>query len=167
MAQTKLQKLNQTPKIWLDLQLCENIYENFRNQLKFQEPLKSFDTRYPNRLESILGSVEQTFDGKLLYPTVLCVAASYFYKINCTHPFENGNKRMCILFTDAFLFFHNLEWRLPRKDMYELARFVADQSQNSDLEKQDVYELCKLIIADTTGERKNIFSSAIATLLRR
>gem|GEM_PF-5244248 len=51
--------------------------------------------------------------------------------------------------------------------MYELATFVADQSQNSDLSKDDAYELCKLIIADTTQQRKNLFSSAIATLLRR
>jgi len=167
MAQTKLQKLNQMPKIWLDLQLCKNIYENFRGQLKFQEPLKSFETRYPGRLESILGSISQTFDGQLLYPNVLCVAAGYFYKLNCTHPFENGNKRMCILFTDAFLFFHQLEWKLPHKDMYELATFVADQSRSGDLSNDDVYELCKLIIADTTQERKNLFSSAIATLLRR
>ncbi|MFH2022383.1 MAG: hypothetical protein ABIJ33_03890 [Patescibacteria group bacterium] len=65
------------------------------------------------------------------------------------------------------MFFHQLEWKLPHKDMYELATFVADQSQNSDLSKDDAYELCKLIIADTTQQRKNLFSSAIATLLRR
>lgn len=154
--------LNAPPKVWLTLNLCKSIYENFRLQVKFQEPLKEFETRYPGRLEAILGAVSQSFDDTYLYPTVLEASAAYFYKINCLHPFENGNKRMCILYTDAFLFFHDLELTLSHKQMYDLALFVAQASREYQLKPENIHSLCMLIIADHVKLRNQSLVSVIA-----
>lgn len=157
--------LNQPPKIWLDLSLCKNIYDNFRKQVKFEEPLKHFETRFPGKLEAILGAINQSFDGANLYPTILDAAAAYFYKINCLHPFENGNKRMCILYTDAFLFFHDLELTLSHQQMYELALFVAQAAVDYKLNGDDLHVLCKLIITDHTKVRGGSLVSSISRYL--
>jgi|GEM_PF-1038802 len=157
--------LNQTPKTWLTLTLCKNIYTNFQKRVKFQEPLKNFESRFPGKLEAILGSVSQSFAGQSLYPTVLDAASAYFYKINCLHPFENGNKRLCILYTDAFLYFHDLELQLSHRQMYDLALFVAQSRIKYRLSQEDLHVLCRLIIADYTKKRNQSLVSAIGQLL--
>lgn len=144
-------QLKREPKIWLDLGLCENIYSEFRKVEIFREPLKPFSTRFPGRLEAILGSVQQSFGGKYLYPTVSDAAAAYFVKINCLHPFENGNKRLCILYTDVFLFFHQLELKLSHKEMYDLALFVAMASTSKKWRDLDLFSFSKKVLIDHIG----------------
>ncbi len=52
-------------------------------------------------LVSILGSIEQTFDGSPLYPTVQVRAAHILYFVIKDHPFSDGNKRIgTLLFLD-------------------------------------------------------------------
>lgn len=52
-----------------------------------------------NSLKSILGSIEQTFGGELLYTTLHERAANLLYLIIKDHPFNDGNKRIgCLLF---------------------------------------------------------------------
>jgi prophage maintenance system killer protein len=64
-------------------------------------------------LEGILGTIEQTFGGEPLYPTVEIRAANLLYFIIKDHPFTDGNKRI-----GSFLFLHYLDknGRLYRKD---------------------------------------------------
>ncbi len=57
-----------------------------------------------NGLDSALGTIEQTFDGKPLYPTVSNRAAHLLYFIIKNHPFTDGNKRI-----GSFLFLYYLE----------------------------------------------------------
>jgi prophage maintenance system killer protein len=45
-------------------------------------------------LDGILGSIEQTFDGEALYPSVESRAAHLLYLIIKDHPFADGNKRI-------------------------------------------------------------------------
>lgn len=47
-----------------------------------------------NQLHGILGAVEQTFGGELLYPTVQARAAHLLYFVIKDHPFADGNKRI-------------------------------------------------------------------------
>ncbi|HEX7018332.1 MAG TPA: type II toxin-antitoxin system death-on-curing family toxin [Patescibacteria group bacterium] len=141
-------KLLVSPKIWLNLQLCKSTYNVFKAEARFEEPLPEFDTRYPNRLESILGSVEQTFDGQLLYPTVAEAAAAYFQKIICEHPFVNGNKRTAVLYTDVFLFLNGFQWKLPYQDMYYLAVRVADTDKEKRLSETKIRHTCLKILND-------------------
>lgn len=50
-------------------------------------------------LQSILGNIEQTFDGKSLYSSIQERAANLFYLIIKDHPFSDGNKRIgCLVF---------------------------------------------------------------------
>ena len=52
-----------------------------------------------NSLRSILGNIEQTFGGKMLYTTLQERAANLLYLIIKDHPFNDGNKRIgCLLF---------------------------------------------------------------------
>lgn len=142
-----IKQLQETPKIWLNLELCNDIYDTFRNELSFSEPLKPFQTRYEGKLEGILGAVQQTFAGDLLYPTILDVAVAYYCKICRQHPFENGNKRMCVLYTDVFLQLNDIELVLPHEDMYVLATFVADTRDKKN-NWEHASQACRNIIAD-------------------
>src|SRR3972149_6324990 len=119
-------RIQKPPKWWLDLKSCEIIYNKFKNsQFFFGQPLPEFSDRFPNKLEGILGSVQQSFDGTLLFPTVLDAALGYFFKINLQHPFKDGNKRMCVLFTDVFLLAHQIDLQIPYGDVYKLATQIA------------------------------------------
>ena len=61
-----------------------------KEMMDFDEPIPSFSTRYPNRLESCLAAPFQTFDGKDVYKTPLQKAAILFYVMVKNHPFQNG-----------------------------------------------------------------------------
>jgi death on curing protein len=105
-------------------------------------------------LEGLLGAVQQTFDGQLLFPTVLDVAVAYFYKINRQHPFENGNKRMCVLYADTFLTLNGVELTLPYQDMYVLATFIADEENHKTHTPEQLQELCREVIADYCKKKR-------------
>lgn len=47
-----------------------------------------------DQLHGILGAIEQTFGGNLLYPTVQARAAHLLYFVIKDHPFTDGNKRI-------------------------------------------------------------------------
>ena len=55
-------------------------------------------------LESILGTIEQTFEGAPLYPDVETRAAHLLYFVIKDHPFTDGNKRI-----GSLLFLHYLD----------------------------------------------------------
>lgn len=64
-----------------------------------KEATALFGNERDKGLESILGNIEQTFDGELLYKTVEERAAHLFYFIIKDHPFSDGNKRIgCLMF---------------------------------------------------------------------
>ncbi len=54
-------------------------------------------------LAGILGNIEQTFDGKTLYPSVEERAAALLYFVIKNHPFTDGNKRIGSLLFVLFL----------------------------------------------------------------
>ena len=52
-----------------------------------------------NKLQGILGNIEQTFDAEMLYKTTEERAAHLLYFIIKDHPFSDGNKRIgCLIF---------------------------------------------------------------------
>ncbi len=59
-------------------------------------------------LKGILGSIEQTFGGKELYPSVEDKAANLLYFLVKDHPFVDGNKRIASLLFIWFLEKNNL-----------------------------------------------------------
>lgn len=60
-----------------------------------------FGTGLNNRLKSLIGAINQTFEGRELYPTVEEKAAHLLYFVVKDHPFTDGNKRLA-----AILFLH-------------------------------------------------------------
>lgn len=66
------------PNVWLSLEICETTYSVLQNNFDWIEPLPLFETRIPGRLESILGSVKQTFFGQYLNDSVPKAMAAYF-----------------------------------------------------------------------------------------
>lgn len=85
-----------------------------------------------DQLAGILGAIEQTFDGKPLYPTVQVRAAHLLYFIIKDHPFSDGNKRIgSLLFLEylrrnGLLFRSNGEPRVGDNAMVALALLVAE-----------------------------------------
>jgi len=79
------------------------------SQLKTQliakkEASALFGQEQENKLEGIIKSIYQTFDGKTLYPTIEDKAANLLYFVIKDHPFVDGNKRI-----GAMLFIYFLE----------------------------------------------------------
>jgi prophage maintenance system killer protein len=96
---------------------------------------------------SILGNIEQTFGGKVLYPSVEERAAALLYFVIKNHPFTDGNKRI-----GSLLFLHFLDkngclakpdgtQRFNNNALVAIALLVAE----SDPKQKDV--VMRLIIA--------------------
>jgi death-on-curing family protein len=122
--------LSQPPSSRLDVESCKKLYNAYLSETSHLFLLPSFEERYQGKLEGILGSVSQTFSGENLFPTIGKSAAAYFVKISTQHPFRDGNKRMAIFFTDAFLKHHDVVLNVGWESMYELAKFVVDEKES-------------------------------------
>jgi prophage maintenance system killer protein len=62
--------------------------------MKKEEASDLFGLERNEQLQGILGSINQTFDGQELYPSVAEKAAHLLYFIIKDHPFSDGNKRI-------------------------------------------------------------------------
>jgi death on curing protein len=54
-------------------------------------------------LQSAIGNVEATFDGRFLHETLFEMGASYLYNLCRNHPFIEGNKRTALACALVFL----------------------------------------------------------------
>jgi death-on-curing protein len=108
---------------WLELHHVEQICYKVAVQSwdRVPDPIPPFSTRPKGKLESCLAVPRQTFDGVLLYPTLLDQAAILFYLLNKNHAFINGNKRIALTSLLVFLYLNN-HW-LEVDDLDELYRF--------------------------------------------
>lgn len=148
-----IKKLSATPKHWLTLDDCERAFRNFKEQLGRKEPIPPFHTRFEGKLESILASVRQSIGKQYVNPTILEATAAYFNQLTRGHPFQNGNKRMAVLFSHLFLLRHKIDFTLTYGEMVNLAIEIASAG-----EKGIPYEVtktwCAQIIAEFTAEKK-------------
>ena len=81
-------------------------------------------------LQSILGNIEQTFDGELLYKTIQERAAHLLYFIIKDHPFNDGNKRIgCLIFL-LYLKLQNSSVKLNENGLIAVALLVAESDPN-------------------------------------
>lgn len=144
-------RIYEIPKYWLTLDVCADIFEEFSKSLEFDEPIPPFETRFPGKLESILGSVPQTSNGKLLNPSILEAAASYFNYLIRDHHFLNGNKRLSVLFTHFFLLRHGIEFDLSFGEIYNLAVFVAQAGERG-IGGDAARKICSKVIEDFTKD---------------
>ncbi|MDF1653911.1 MAG: virulence protein RhuM/Fic/DOC family protein [Coxiellaceae bacterium] len=85
-----------------------------------------FGNEREHGLESILGNIEQTFDGEALYATSEQRAAHLFYFVIKDHPFSDGNKRIgCLIFL-LYLKVQNIAININDNGLVALALLVAE-----------------------------------------
>lgn len=109
-------------------------FETIVNQLReaqeeFSEDMPPFDTRYPDRLESIINQIQSNYFGIELYPSLEEKAARLFYLINKNHPFLNGNKRIAVMALFVFLSLNREELYFDEEtinnELFEIATITA------------------------------------------
>ena len=101
--------------------------------VKQEEATPLFCTERQDAFKQIMGSIHQTFQGELLYPSVYERAAHLFYFTIKDHPFTDGNKRTGSFLLLLYLSCYGLDMNLSNEALVALALFVA-QSQPSDKE---------------------------------
>lgn len=114
----------------LTLDLCEELYNSFIEQIHFDEQIPPFNTRFPGKLEAILGTIELAYDKKYVKNNITMVSACYFYQIIAGHPFQNGNKRLGLLYTHVFLQQNNKDFNINQDELYKMAVEVANLGSN-------------------------------------
>lgn len=152
-----IKNISKTPRYWLTQEDCELILQDFKDILTIEEPIPPFETRYPGKLEGILGSVKQTYGEEFLNKTVLEAAASYFNQFIRGHAFENGNKRCAVVFTQWFLLGNGVTFTLNPKEMYNFAVEVAragERGIKSDKTKAWSREIIKAFTKNWTPGNK-------------
>ena len=143
--------LRRKPKKWLTLEECENLFKAYKEVYK-GEPLPPFSRRYPDKLESILGSVSASWDAKDLHPTILDAAAAYFNKFIRGQFIVNGNKRMGVLYTHYFLLSHNIDFTLTDNELFVFAGLVAEASE-AGIKPTETLKWCRKVIRNFTKEK--------------
>ena len=81
------------------------------NKLKFNNDSKLFALERDRGLESIIGNIYASFDGKDVYPTIEEKAANFLYLITKNHTFIDGNKRIAATLFIYFLNFYNILYK--------------------------------------------------------
>ena len=101
-----------------------------------------FGLERDHQLQGILGNINQTFDGKDLYPSSEEKAACLLYFVIKDHPFSDGNKRIGSLFFLLFLDENGLleKSKINGNGLVALALLVAE----SDPQQKDL--LIRLVI---------------------
>ena len=90
------------------------------------EATNLFGNEREQGLQGILGNIEQTFGGELLYKTIEERAAHLLYFIIKDHPFSDGNKRIgCLIFL-LYLKLQNTTIKLNDNGLVALALLIAE-----------------------------------------
>lgn len=90
------------------------------------EASEIFGNERAHGLSSILGNIDQTFDGQALYRTVEERAAHLLYFIIKDHPFTDGNKRIACLIFLLYLKLQNCCIKINDNGLVALALLVAE-----------------------------------------
>lgn len=113
----------------LDYKIAKNAIATFKSDLSARkEATALFGNEHAHGLESILGNIEQTFDGEALYKTAEERAAHLLYFIIKDHPFSDGNKRIgCLIFL-LYLKLQGFNIKLNDNGLVALALLLAESN---------------------------------------
>lgn len=143
----EVKKLSKQVKFEISYDGALEIIGEMKERLaKLRVNVYMFGTEVSHKLDSVIGSISQTFDGKDLYPSVEEKAANLLYLVIKDHPFTDGNKRIgSMLFVyflenNNFLYRQNGEKKISDNTLIALALLVA----SSDPREKD--NIVKLII---------------------
>lgn len=76
-------------------------------------------------LSSALGTVQATFDGEYLHPSLFEMAGAYLFHLARNHPFVDGNKRTALMVALLFLWLNGHEVRAGEDELVDLVEGVA------------------------------------------
>ena len=133
----------------------EKVIENvlwFRQELLKQKLASDlFGAENSTKLQGLIGAINQTFDGKYLYPSIEEKAANLLYFVIKDHPFVDGNKRIgstlfiYFLNKNRYLFKKNGEVKINDRALVALALLVAVSDPK---EKETIVKLIINLIKD-------------------
>lgn len=103
-------------------------YELATELFALNEPFPEFNSRYRNRLESVLMSPFASFGEHEQYPTLEEKAAALFYATCKDHPFQNGNMRMAVVLALVFLYLNGFFLNVGPMSLYDRALAVTSSA---------------------------------------
>ena len=109
----------------------ETIAEFKRELMVRGEATPLFGTLRGDMLEAILGNVEQTMFGQLLYRSREEKAANLLYFLVKDHPFTDGNKRIGSLLFLVYLEQEGVEHQLNPQALTALTLLIAESAPRS------------------------------------
>jgi prophage maintenance system killer protein len=115
-----------------------------------QEATALFGQEYEGKFESIIGAINQTYDGKELYLSIEEKASHLLYFIIKDHPFADGNKRL-----GSFLFIYFLDQNF----------FLKNQNNQPKILDNTLVALA-LLVAQSNPNDKEIMIKLISKLLQ-
>lgn len=125
---------------------------SFRKRLKAQgQATDLFGVEVSHKLASVIGSIEQTFDGKALYPSLEEKAAHLLYFVIKDHPFVDGNKRIGSLLFLLYLIENHIFYNRRGERKINDTALVA----------------LALLIAESKPQQKDIMVKLVVNLINR
>lgn len=92
----------------------------------------SMGLRDEGLLDSALAQPKQAFNGCFLHSTIYEQAAAYLFHLVKNHAFVDGNKRVALATTIAFLEVNGYKLTLSKSEVEELVLAVANNKKNRD-----------------------------------
>lgn len=106
-----------------------------------------------NLLKSIPESINQSFSGEELYPTIYDKSTYLWYSLSQCHCFVDGNKRTALVTTIVYLIINGYSLKKNIKDLYETCMCIA--CSNMKTNQISVY-LLKNTIQDVNYEEYGV-----------
>lgn len=117
-------------------------------KLRFNEESDIFAIERNKGLESIIGSIYQTFDGSDVYKSIEEKAANFLYMIVKNHVFIDGNKRIAATLFIYFLNYYDI--------LYKDNKQVVDNNTLASL---------TLLIAESNPKEKDVITDLVMNFL--
>ena len=113
------------------------------NKLRFNEESTLFAVERDRGLESIIGNIYQSFDGKEIYKSVEEKGANFLYLIVKNHVFTDGNKRIAATLFIYFLNFYGILYKNGEQtiDNNTLAALTLLIAESNPKEKDVIIDL--------------------------
>lgn len=113
------------------------------NKLRFNKESSLFAVERNNGLDSIIGNIYQTFDGKDIYRSIEEKSANFLYLIVKNHVFVDGNKRIAATLFIYFLNFYDILYKEGKQtiDNNTLAALTLLIAESNPREKEVIIDL--------------------------
>ena len=113
------------------------------NKLRFNEGSSLFAIERDRGLESIIGNIYQSFDGKDVYKSIEEKGANFLYLIVKNHVFADGNKRIAATLFVYFLNFYGILYKNGKQtiDNNTLAALTLLIAESNPKEKDVIIDL--------------------------